>query len=115
VKLVESVREHGGTVYVFSALHVTGIQLNQLSGVAAILRYPLPDLDQLEIDAAILCGEAVPLDMEQGGGKEQGEGEEIEGAKSEEYDDDDDDDDDDERLEQVIYQRVREDVADMGL
>jgi len=26
--------------------------LNQLSGVAAILRYPLPDLDQMELDAA---------------------------------------------------------------
>ena len=52
VQLVESVRENGGKVYIFSSLHISGVQLNQLSGVAAILRYPLPDLDQLEIDAA---------------------------------------------------------------
>lgn len=51
VKLVESVRENGGTVFIFSALHVSGVQLNQLSGLAALLRYPLPDLDQLELDA----------------------------------------------------------------
>jgi protein pelota len=29
-------------------MHVSGQQLNQVSGVAAILRYPLPDLDELE-------------------------------------------------------------------
>ena len=50
VKLVESVRENGGNVFLFSSLHVSGIQLQQVSGVAAILRYPLPDLDQLEAD-----------------------------------------------------------------
>jgi protein pelota len=52
VKLVESVRERGGTVYVFSTMHVSGQQLQQVSGVAAILRYPLPDLDELEDVAA---------------------------------------------------------------
>jgi protein pelota len=48
VKLVESVRENGGQVYIFSSMHVSGQQLQQVSGVAAILRYPLPDLDELE-------------------------------------------------------------------
>jgi len=52
VQLVESVRENGGKVYTFSSLHVSGTQLQHFSGVAAILRYPLPDLDQLELDAA---------------------------------------------------------------
>ena len=42
VELVESVRERGGTVYIFSTMHVSGQQLQQVSGVAAILRYPLP-------------------------------------------------------------------------
>eukprot|EP00536_Pseudo-nitzschia_multiseries_P010197 jgi/Psemu1/25321/gm1.25321_g len=51
VDLVESVRANGGTVYVFSTLHVSGQQLQQVSGVAAILRYPLPDLDELELQA----------------------------------------------------------------
>ena len=35
-------------------MHVSGSQLQQVSGVAAILRYPLPDLEQLELDAAAL-------------------------------------------------------------
>lgn len=52
VRLVESVRENGGQVYVFSSMHVSGQQLQQVSGVAAILRYPLPDLDELEEQAA---------------------------------------------------------------
>lgn len=93
VQLVESVRENGGTVYVFSALHVTGIQLNQLSGVAAILRYPLPDLDQLELDAI-----------------EQGEWENQEETRMKNEDDTSQD-----HSEDVAYERVREDVADMGL
>jgi len=46
VDLVESVKEQGGDVKVFSTLHVSGEQLNQLSGVAAILRFPMPDIDE---------------------------------------------------------------------
>ena len=52
VQLVESVRENGGQVYIFSSMHVSGQQLQQVSGIAAILRYPLPDLDELEELAA---------------------------------------------------------------
>lgn len=52
VDLVESVREAGGQVYIFSSMHVSGQQLEQVSGVAAILRFPLPDLDELEEQAA---------------------------------------------------------------
>jgi len=48
VKLVEDIRENGGEVQVFSSLHVSGEQLNQLTGVAAILRFPLPEIDDLE-------------------------------------------------------------------
>ena len=44
VALVESVRERGGLVYIFSTMHISGQQLQQVSGVAAILRYPMPDL-----------------------------------------------------------------------
>lgn len=43
VSLVDSVRENGGEVKIFSSLHVSGEQLGKLSGVAAILRYPIPD------------------------------------------------------------------------
>ena len=57
VQLVESVREAGGKVYIFSSMHVSGQQLEQVSGVAAILRYPLPDLDELEEIAAQTAAE----------------------------------------------------------
>ena len=58
VQLVESVRDAGGKVYIFSSMHVSGQQLEQVSGVAAILRYPLPDLDELEEIAAQGAAEA---------------------------------------------------------
>jgi len=48
VDLVESVRENGGQVRVFSAMHVSGEQLAKLSGVAALLRFPLPDIAEEE-------------------------------------------------------------------
>lgn len=44
VNLVESVRDNNGEAKIFSSLHVSGEQLSLLSGVAAILRFPLPDL-----------------------------------------------------------------------
>jgi len=43
VAIVDAVRESGGNVRIFSSLHVSGEQLGQLSGVAAILRFPIPD------------------------------------------------------------------------
>lgn len=43
VQLVESVRENGGVVRIFSSMHVTGERLNNFTGVAAILRFPLPE------------------------------------------------------------------------
>lgn len=52
VQLVEDARAAGAKVFVFSALHPSGEQLNQLSGVAAILRYALPELDDLEVEDA---------------------------------------------------------------
>lgn len=42
---MEEVRGAGGTVRIFSSMHVSGEQLAQLSGIAAVLRFPLPDPD----------------------------------------------------------------------
>ncbi|KAK9866260.1 hypothetical protein WJX84_000600 [Apatococcus fuscideae] len=53
VELVEEVEKANGTALVYSSLHVSGQQLDQLSGIAAILRFPLPDLEDQELDAAI--------------------------------------------------------------
>jgi len=47
--LVEGVREAGGEALVFSSMHVSGEALNNLSGVAAILRFPLPELEDQEL------------------------------------------------------------------
>jgi len=49
VDLVDGVREAGGVAHVFSSAHVSGEQLGQLSGVAAILRFPLPELEDMEL------------------------------------------------------------------
>ncbi|KAK4875247.1 hypothetical protein RN001_011669 [Aquatica leii] len=48
VKLVDSVREAGGEVKIFSSMHISGEQLDQLTGVAAILRFPMPELEDEE-------------------------------------------------------------------
>lgn len=45
VSLVDRVREHGGEVKLFSSLHVSGEQLSLLTGCAAILRFPMPELE----------------------------------------------------------------------
>lgn len=47
VKLVESVKERGGEVYIFSRSHVSGEKLNEISGIAAILRFPF-NMDYLD-------------------------------------------------------------------
>jgi protein pelota len=47
--LVEGVCEAGGEALLFSSMHVSGEQLNNLSGIAAVLRFPLPELEDQEI------------------------------------------------------------------
>ncbi|KAI4982598.1 hypothetical protein ZWY2020_023090 [Hordeum vulgare] len=49
VDLAESVAKVGGKVRVFSSMHVSGNQLDQLTGIAAVLRFPMPDLDDIEM------------------------------------------------------------------
>ncbi|OSX60300.1 hypothetical protein POSPLADRAFT_1148068 [Postia placenta MAD-698-R-SB12] len=49
VSLVEDVRSRGGEVLIFSSMHESGQQLNQLSGIAAILTYPL-DVEIVEAE-----------------------------------------------------------------
>jgi protein pelota len=48
---MSGVREAGGEVFVFSAMHVSGEQLSKLTGIAAILRFPLTELEDQEIEA----------------------------------------------------------------
>ncbi|CAR30871.1 hypothetical protein ZYGR_0P01730 [Zygosaccharomyces rouxii] len=44
--LAQQVERLGGKVAVFSALHNSGEELNRLTGIACILNYPIPDLDE---------------------------------------------------------------------
>ncbi|CAN6487258.1 unnamed protein product [Victoria cruziana] len=49
VNLMDSIKDSGGTAHVFSSMHVSGEQLAQLTGIAAILRFPLPDLEDIDM------------------------------------------------------------------
>ncbi|XP_013117848.1 protein pelota [Stomoxys calcitrans] len=46
VHLVENIRDAGGDVKIFSSMHISGEQLSQLTGIAAILRFPMPELEE---------------------------------------------------------------------
>merc|ERR1711973_831953 len=45
VDLVDKVRDMGGEVRIFSSMHVSGEQLDLLTGLCAILRFPMPELE----------------------------------------------------------------------
>lgn len=46
VALVESVQAGGGQVFVFSTRHQSGKQLQDFTGIAAVLRFPMPELEE---------------------------------------------------------------------
>jgi protein pelota len=50
IELVESVRAGGGEVYQFSSLHSSGEQLDQITGIACILTFPVPELEDIDED-----------------------------------------------------------------
>lgn len=52
--LVEAVQAGGGQVFVFSTRHQSGQQLQDFTGIAAILRFPMPELEE-EDPAALLA------------------------------------------------------------
>ncbi len=43
--LIDGVKALGGTILTFSSMHVSGEQLGRISGIAAILRFAVEDLD----------------------------------------------------------------------
>ena len=49
VRVTEEIANSGGTVHIFSSAHASGEQLEQITGAAAILRFPLPDLADAEL------------------------------------------------------------------
>ncbi|ODV98456.1 hypothetical protein PACTADRAFT_932 [Pachysolen tannophilus NRRL Y-2460] len=48
INLTENVKKTGGEVIIFSSAHECGEQLDQLTGIAVILNYPVYDLDEDE-------------------------------------------------------------------
>lgn len=50
VRLVDAVRDSSGEVKIFSSMHISGEQLAQLTGIAAILRFPMPELEDSDND-----------------------------------------------------------------
>ena len=44
VNVVENCKNNGAKVHIFSSMHSTGEQLKQITGIAAILRFPMPEL-----------------------------------------------------------------------
>ncbi|CAE6439548.1 unnamed protein product [Rhizoctonia solani] len=71
VALVESVREKRGEVLIFSSMHETGQQLNQLTGVAAILTFPL-DVEVVEAEEQAAKDEKEARAREEAEGVDQG-------------------------------------------
>ncbi|KXN86421.1 Protein pelota [Leucoagaricus sp. SymC.cos] len=49
VEVTEAVQQKGGEVLIFSSMHESGQQLNQLTGIAAILTFPL-DIEVVEAE-----------------------------------------------------------------
>ncbi|KAI8865580.1 hypothetical protein GQ42DRAFT_91468 [Ramicandelaber brevisporus] len=62
VQLAEDVKNQGGEVLIFSSLHGSGEQLNQMSGIAAILHFPVQGIGDDDSDD------------EDGGDSDEGEG-----------------------------------------
>ena len=48
VELVDKVKDTGGDVKIFSSLHVSGEQLDLLSGICALLRFPMTELEDVD-------------------------------------------------------------------
>lgn len=48
IQIIKVVKEHGGEVYTLSSIHIAGERINQLSGIAALLRFPVYDLQENE-------------------------------------------------------------------
>lgn len=50
IDLVEEVEASGGRVEIFSSQHDAGAQLDDITGIAALLKFPLPELEDIDSD-----------------------------------------------------------------
>jgi len=70
VQLVEDVRKTGGEAAIFSSMHESGRQLNGLTGIAAILTYPL-DVELVEEEEREAVEQKAKADREADGAAAQ--------------------------------------------
>ncbi|CAJ1396391.1 unnamed protein product [Effrenium voratum] len=56
VEMVESAKDQGAGCHIFSSQHVSGEQLQKLSGIAGVLRFPLPEIGDIDSDAGLSDG-----------------------------------------------------------
>jgi protein pelota len=52
LEVIRSVKKNGGEVHTLSSIHIAGERINQLSGIAALLRFPVYDLQENEESSA---------------------------------------------------------------
>jgi len=64
VQVVDDVKEQGGEVRVMSSMHESGKRLEGLGGIAAILTYPIDDLDEDVGEGDVDGGEDLPQEEE---------------------------------------------------
>jgi len=110
VDLVDKAKECGGEVYIFSRSHVSGEKLNDLSGIAAILRFPL-NMEYLDEQEDVMEKQREEEEKKDELGEDEGKLSDVasfvheddfdreffetyEGTEKEGKDDDQDDDDD---------------------
>jgi hypothetical protein len=62
VELVDNVKDSGGKAHILSTMHVSGEQLMKLTGIAAILRFPVYDIDEQVLTLNTLSPEAWYMD-----------------------------------------------------
>ena len=72
VGLVEEVRSQGGQVAIFSSMHESGRQLNGLTGIAAILTWPM-DVEEVEEEERQINEEAEKKKKQEKGVAEEDE------------------------------------------
>eukprot|EP00930_Biecheleria_cincta_P049875 TRINITY_DN35079_c0_g1_i1.p1 TRINITY_DN35079_c0_g1~~TRINITY_DN35079_c0_g1_i1.p1 ORF type:complete len:403 (+),score=108.16 TRINITY_DN35079_c0_g1_i1:46-1254(+) len=53
IEMVDTAKDQGATLHVFSSQHVSGEQLQQLTGIAGVLRFPLPEIADIDSDAGL--------------------------------------------------------------
>ncbi|GMH63941.1 hypothetical protein TrLO_g8088 [Triparma laevis f. longispina] len=114
VELVEAVKESAGSIRVFSSMHESGRRLAQVSGVAAVLRFPIGDGEGEDMEVDQLEEEHEDDWYFSRGADLYGVGEELGGEEEEDEEEEDDRAGDFFKNAKTANERIEEDMQDMG-